>query len=350
MKILEINTEKTWRGGERQTLYTLEGLSDAGNTVFLLCAKGSPLSQKAKNAGFKTIEIKAQAAIFFHLLFHVQNYDIIHVQNAKALIWAVLARFFSRKPVVYTRRVDFVPRGFFTIWKYRKADKIVAISRAIQRILEKQGINDVEVIPSMIKPAIPENENAKKLLTGWVADKKKIIATTAAFVPHKDPRTMVKAIAELKKIRSDFVFLHFGDGELLDEIKQEAEKLNIREYYIFMGFRNDVEDFFPLMNVFVMSSQEEGLGSSVLDAFVNGVAVVTTDAGGLKETVEGCGLLSPVKDERALAENINRLLEDEKLRLSLTAKARLRVDEKYSVKTNIAAYMNLFEKLHPTKL
>ncbi len=345
MNILEINTEKTWRGGERQTLYTVEGLSEAGNTVSLLCVRNSSLALKAKQAEKKIVEIGFQSAVFFHLLFNAKKYDVIHVQNSKALLWVILSKLFHNKPVVYTRRVDFIPKGVLTLWKYKQIDKVIAISEAIRNILENQGMQEIEVIPSMIKEKKLNKENAEKTIQQMGFSEKKIIATTAAFVPHKDPHTMVRAIAELKKTRSDFVFLHFGEGILMQEIKDEVQKLNLEKEYIFMNFRPDAEDFFSVFDVFVMSSQEEGLGSSVLDAFLYEVPVASTDAGGLKETVEGCGLISSVKDYKALAANINQLLDDENLRKSLTEKAKKRVAEKYSVNENTEKYLELFGEI-----
>ena len=345
MNILEINTEKTWRGGERQTLYTVEGLSEKGISVSLLCLQNSLLAIKAKQSGIKLIESGSQSAVFFYLVFNAKKYDVIHVQNSKALIWVVLSKLFHTTPVVYTRRVDFVPKGFLTLWKYKQLNKVVAISEAIREILKTQGIQQVEVIPSMIKQQLLNKENALNTIQQSGFTGKKIIATTAAFVPHKDPYTMVRTIVALKKLRTDFVFLHFGEGELMEEIKAEVQKLNLQQEYIFMGFREDAEDFFLVMDAFVMSSQEEGLGSSVLDAFLHGVPVVSTDAGGLKETVEGFGLLSSVKDFKSLAANINQLLNEESLRKSLTAKAQQRVAEKYSVEKNIQEYVKLFHQI-----
>lgn len=346
MNILEINTEKTWRGGERQTLYTVEGLSEVGNSVSLLCMQKSPLAIRAKKLiRSKLIEVNAQPSAFFHLLFNAEKYDVIHVQNSKAVLWVLFSKLFHKTPVVYTRRVDFVPNGFFTLWKYKQIDKVVAISEAIRKILENQGIQKIEVIPSMIKEKKTDRENAEKTIQQMGLKGKKIIATTAAFVAHKDPDTMVSTIAELKKMRNDFVFLHFGEGILLKEIKEKVEQLNLQQQYIFMGFRPDAEDFFSVFDVFVMSSQEEGLGSSVLDAFLYGVPVASTDAGGLKETVEGCGLISSVKDYKSLAANINRLLNEGDLRKSSVERAKQRVAEKYSIQKNREKYLKLFQEI-----
>src|SRR3546814_12793591 len=77
------------------------------------------------------------------------------------------------------------------------------------------------------------------------------------------------------------------------------------------------------MDVFVLSSRHEALGTSVLDAFLYSVPVVATDAGGLKELLaQGRGLLCPVGDHDALADAIDRVLTDRGLRADMVEQAR----------------------------
>jgi hypothetical protein len=54
MNILELNFEKTWRGGERQTIYNMQGFRDTGFNVSLLCCKDCPLEARAEAEGFET--------------------------------------------------------------------------------------------------------------------------------------------------------------------------------------------------------------------------------------------------------------------------------------------------------
>ena len=78
-----------------------------------------------------------------------------------------------------------------------------------------------------------------------------------------------------------------------------------------MGFHKDVEDYIAAFHVFAMSSQEEGLGSSVLDAFLYNVPVVGTDAGGLKDILaDGRAIMVAKQNGKLLGEAINTLLTD----------------------------------------
>lgn len=346
MKVLEVNTEKTWRGGERQTLYTCKGLLDAGCEVSLLCLKGNPLAQKAKEEGVETIEVASNFSAWQYLVSNSGKYDIVHVQTAKAQTLAVFSKFFHKTPVVYTRRVDFqLKSGGLSLWKYKKTDKLVAISNAIRQIMEKQELTNISVIPSVVIKKHLNKQRAEEFLDKLNLQGKKVVATIAAMVPHKDPLTMVSAIKELKSLRDDFVFLHFGDGELMEEVKTAIELNDLKDVYYPLGYIEGVEDFYAVFDVFVMSSQEEGLGSSVLDAFLYQVPVASTDAGGLKETVEGRGLLSPMHDAKALAQNISKLLDNAELSDELRQRAYQEVKEKYTLEYSTQEYLKLFRSL-----
>ncbi|MEO8759913.1 MAG: glycosyltransferase, partial [Bacteroidia bacterium] len=295
MKILQVNTEKTWRGGERQTLYNIQGFLEQGHEVELLCRKNFPLHQKAKDLDIPIHTISNGLQAILYLIKHGKDFDVIHAQTSSAQMYGVISSLFHKTKVVYTRRVDFVPKGFFTKLKYKRTHKLVAISSAIKTILENFGLKNITVIPDIAIAKKLNKDRAEKLIhfKGW--HNKKIIASVAALVPHKDPLTMVQVIYHLSQMRDDFMFLHFGEGTLQHEVEKEIAHLNISRWYHLMGQIDEVEDFFSIFDVFVMSSQEEGLGSSVLDAFLYKVPVVSTNAGGLQEVVEGNGLVCDVK-------------------------------------------------------
>lgn len=344
MRILEINTEKTWRGGERQTYYNIKGFAKQGEDVTLIALKDYPLAERVSKLGVKVIEVKSNLEAYWYLCRYGRKYDIIHAQTAKAQSLAVFSKPFHKRPVVYTRRVDFIPKGFVSRFKYQRTDQIVAITNAIKNILEKHlSLKGISVITEIVEEKELDLERANSLRQKYSG--KKILATTSALVPHKDPFTMIKAVKELSYLRDDFVFLHFGTGPLMEKAKKLVSELGIENLYKFMGFVENVEDFFAIFDVFVMSSSEEGLGSSVLDAFIYKVPVVSTDAGGLRETVEGCGLLCRVGDYRCLAQSINRVLEDNGLRSKLIEKAYQKARTKHSLEKVTQDYIRLFRQL-----
>ena len=341
--ILQLNFEKTWRGGERQTLYNILGFRDAGLKVHLLCRKHTPLHKAALREGIPVHAFRNIFGAIGFLMFRARGFEVFHAQTSHILTYCVFTRPFHRATVVFTRRVDFVPRGRLTRLKYRLTHHLVGISRAVQQIVADFAGREVALISDAAVARELNPARAKQ----WLAEAGasagvKILGTTAAFVPHKDPLTMVEAIRELRALCSDFVFLHFGDGPLLPAVREKIVAYGLQNHYRLMGFQEAVEDVFSVLDVFVMSSEEEGLGSSVLDAFLYGVPVVATDAGGLRDLLEeGRGLMCPKHDGKALAEALHTLLQHPEMGRQMAAVALGFVQRYHSIPAITGQYLEL---------
>ena len=347
IRILELNFERSWRGGERQTLYSMQGFRDAGVVVELLCRKGCPMEAKALENGFKVRAFSNVIGALFYLIFNGRRYDVLHAQSSHILTYCILAKPFSRAKILFTRRVDFVPRGRMTLLKYKLTDQIVAISSAIKNILETFGAKDVKLISSVSVSKQLNKERAQQILKDQqIPADTFIIGTTAAIVQHKDPLTMVEAIRDLAAVRKDFVFLHFGKGHLEDAVRQKISEYGLENVYRLMGFYENVEDVFSIMDVFAMSSEQEGLGSSVLDAFMYKVPVVSTDAGGLSDLVQGGrGIACGIGQHQQLADGMNTLLDKREVREEVIKRAYDYTCTQHSLEHLTAEYMQLFKRL-----
>ncbi len=138
-----------------------------------------------------------------------------------------------------------------------------------------------------------------------------------------------------------------GEGPLRAALERQIQDLQIPHAVHLLGFRNDVPRLLRALDVFVMSSKEEGLGTSVLDAMAAGVPVAATAAGGIPEMVahEKTGLLSPVADAKSLASNVLRLIRETDLRRSITNGASARLQTQFvvdrMVEGNLAVYSAL---------
>ena len=345
MKILEINTESSWRGGERQTYLNMEGLREMGVEVDLLATLGSELSIKSQYANFQTFTIKNRWGGIKFLLKNGSNYDILHAQTSKAQLLAILTKPFHQKIIVYSRRVNFPIRGFLTKLKYFFTDKVVAITEEVEKNLENFGVKNVSVITDIVENQAINTKRAFGFVekNGW--QNKKIIATVAAFTEEKDPLTLVDSIVHLSKLRNDFVFLHFGEGKLKPTIMQRVQDLGINDLYQFVGYHDDIQDFYAIFDIFVLTSRQEGLGSSILDAFMQCVPVVATRAGGITETVENLGILCDIGDSKQIAKSIDKLLNDSSLKTDFTERAYQIATTKHNIKTVSNQYLTIFNGL-----
>ena len=306
MRILEINTEKSWRGGEKQTLLTTEGLLQQGHDVTLVCIKNSALHEKARSKKIPHVALASNGLLFFYLLFFGHKYSIVHTHTPKALTPCILAKLFLNAKVVFSRRHYRVPSSFISKWKYNAADYITAVSEYIKTRLINKGIRSpIEVIYDASIRISPNPARIQHEFSRFTASGKKIIATVAALESEKDPFTLLNAIEKLSNERDDFIFLHFGSGSLENQIKQAITDRNMESVYYCIGQTSSVEELYSMFDIFVMSSKNEGFGSSVIDAFLNKVAVVSTNAGGLKELVSGRGYVAETENAQSLFEQLN---------------------------------------------
>src|SRR5258706_5364793 len=182
MKILELNFEKNWRGGERQTLYNMMGFRDASVEVHLVCRKDSPLEVMAAKAGFVVHPFGSTIGVNFFLLSNGWRYDFLHAQTSQILTYCVFTKFFHRTKIVFTRRVHFLQKGFFTAAKYRFTDKIIAISPSVKKTLEAfTGRKDIEVISDMVVKRNPDVARAQERIERLKIDGRHVIASVSAF-------------------------------------------------------------------------------------------------------------------------------------------------------------------------
>jgi len=348
MRILQLNLERGWRGGERQVLLTLRELRRAGHETALLARRGAELAQRALAEGHTVHECSGAAGLCAALLRHGRAYDILHAQTANTLSWLALLKGWLRRPVVFTRRTAFTKSGGMarTIWKWRRADALVAISQAAAAQPRSLGLS-VSIIPSAVEASPANPVHCSEFAARLGLRGRRVLATAAALTREKDPCTLVRAVHELGKNRDDFVFVHLGaEGGAAEPARQLVAELGLQERYLFAGFEPAVEDLYALMDVFVLSSRAEALGTSVLDAFLRRVPVAATNAGGLKESLaDGRGLDCEVGDHMALARAMARLLDDEALRQSVIEKAYAYVVREHGPAHMAERYIELYQGL-----
>jgi glycosyltransferase involved in cell wall biosynthesis len=351
MRILQLNFERGWRGGERQTLYCMRRFRDAGHAVSLLARAGGALAARARDEGFEVIEQASLPGVCAYLLRHGRRFNILHAQTANMMTWlAALKPILGGAPIVFTRRTAFEVkhRESRTAWKWRKADVLVAISQAAAAEPRRLGL-EVVVIPSAIEPKPVNQAHVDRIRAQFDLAGRKVLATAAALTPDKDPLTLIRAVHVLRELRSDFVFLHCGGGGAVEaQARQLVRELGLEKHYLFGGFQAGIEDIYRIMDGFVISSRSEALGSSVLDAFLYRVPVASTDAGGLKEVLDqGRGLLCPVGDHEALGKAMHQLLNDPSLCAAMVEKAYTYVRAEHDVEIMGQRYLEQFARLLP---
>lgn len=357
---IHIDTATSWRGGQNQVLLTALGLRAAGHRTLLVAHPDGELRRRAQE-GLDFIplapshELDLKAGWKLSRLLNRLKPDLVHAHDPHAVSMAALALSMSSiapaPPLVISRRVDFhLKANSFSRWKYRQAAAFIAASDAIARILQGDGIDPSRIVTvhegvdvAHIAHVPPLSVHAEL----WLPTHAPVVMNVGALVPHKGQSHLVDAAAAVLRDVPDARVVILGEGALRSALEQRVRHLHLEKHVVLPGFRADVLALLKTADVFVMSSETEGLGTSVLDAMACSKAVIGTTAGGIPEVVEHgvTGLLVPPRDPAALAHAIVMLLTDVPLRLTMGAAGLARVRERFTVERMIEGTLAVYERV-----
>lgn len=173
-----------------------------------------------------------------------------------------------------------------------------------------------------------------------------VVGLVGMFHSNKGHHDFLASASKIVERRPDVRFVLVGDGELREELKNLTVDLKLEDRVVFAGQREDMPAVLSMIDVWVSASYTESFGTGVVEAMAAGRAIVCTRSGGPEETLDDgvTALMVPPGDPRAMAEAIERFLDDEKLRLQFGRRAA-REAEKYEVSEMVARIEELYEDL-----
>lgn len=173
----------------------------------------------------------------------------------------------------------------------------------------------------------------------------KHIVTVGRFVPQKDYRTLIRTIAQLKALRSDFVVDIVGYGEEEQNIVAWIKEFGV-EGSVNLNIKPDnVQDIIRDADIYLSTSLFEGTSNSIMEAMNWSLPVVATDVGDNSHLIaEGVsGMLHPIGDAEGMAKSLDRLLGSADLRNRMGANSNRNLRENYTVELFEERYIDLIE-------
>ena len=282
MRVLHIDTAMEFRGGQRQLAYLLAerpGDGWAGVEVGPFAAERGPPNVPLHPGNDPRNLLR---------LWHATrsgDWDLVAAHTPHALG----ACFLVGTPLVAHRRVDFPVRD---VWKWRRADRIIAVSAAVAAVLARQGLT-ADVVHDGVR--VPDDgESAESIwergCVGSVAAGARaavqgpLVVAIGALVPHKGHALLLEAMAGLPGR-----LVVAGEGGLHASLRARALRPDLAGRVALPGQVSGVGALLRAADVFVHPSREEGLGQVVLEAMSCGCRVVVTEVGGLSEALGPCG-------------------------------------------------------------
>jgi glycosyltransferase involved in cell wall biosynthesis len=147
--------------------------------------------------------------------------------------------------------------------------------------------------------------------------------------------------------RDNVTFLLVGHGPENASLRAEIERLGLGPRVRLPGFRPDGRRLLGLLDLYLMSSEFEGMPIALLEALALGKPVVATPVGGIPELVQHGqeGFLAPVGAVEKLAEDTLKLLDDEPLRLQMGQRGAEKVAGRFHLKQRVQAIEALYLEL-----
>jgi len=211
------------------------------------------------------------------------------------------------------------------------------------RIVRVHGVGvDLE----RFAPADAETRRGMRRRLGYGMDDQ-LLFYAAEFNKNKNQRMLIEALALLKDEFPRARLLLAGDGPLRPACEALAVRLGVGDRTHFLGFRPDIADWLPSLDIAVASSYREGLPVNVLEAMACGLPVVATSNRGHRELVNDgrSGWLVPPGDARQMADRIRRLLLNPRDRAAFGGAGREIVSSAYGLDTVMAEMRAIYASI-----
>ncbi len=389
MRIAHIITRLILGGAQENTLITCRELAKRGHDVTLITGPAlgpeGDLYEKTRNAEFETVilnelvrpinPVKDMVTYFeMRRLLKKIKPDIIHTHSAKA---GIIGRYVGDSLLGKFGHEN-TPATVHTIHGHSfhpyQSELLNRMYVAIERRTAKKTDAFISVADKMTEEAL-ENKigTADRFTTAYsaidmeeyvrgyseqevkdfrrkygISEQATVLVTVARLAPYKGHEFIINAAKQLMSKNENCVWLLIGDGELIDQIKDQIKLNSLRYNFIFTGLLRPEQ--IPLAlhssDILVHASLREGLARVLPQAMLCSKPVVTFDIGGAAEVVNSdTGRLIEPKDIAGLVSACQELIGNPELRRELGENGKNSVVEKFSPKAMVDTIEKVYHKL-----
>ena len=357
VRILLLTDSDAFAGTEQHMLTLAVALKIQDQQVYIGCPSGSPLANRCLDSGISTANIEKNGAVDFKAVLHLVAFvkqncvDIVHVHNGRTALIARLAKvLYPSLTVLFTQHfiaptsasrsgiskfVSNVVHSFIAAG----LDHIICISAAVEDAIDLRSDAYTTCSKSVIwngietghlkVPSCEEIQNLRDELQ--IPPSAKVVLSASRLEPEKSVGLIIYTFASMCKDDQNIILIIAGIGSQLRELSYLVTQLEITPNVRFVGFRTDVSSLMYMADVFVIASEAEPFGLSILESMSLGTPVVAANSGGPREIIDDCltGYLFVPGDVNDLHTAINRCLNLESA-IDLTDRAKQVVTSKFS--------------------
>ena len=321
-------------------------LKAQSQNVEFITFKGRGFGDHVRSVGFQSTDVKVRLKIdplaIAQIARHIRRnkVEIVHAHLSTSTVNACLAARLARVPGLATvhgmsGKLSFVP-----------CTHLIAVSAEVRQHLVNQGVHEskISIVPNglQFKGLAPEARAQARRSIG-LPDDVPVLGTTARLTPLKGVDYALSAFARVLQDFPNAHYIVFGEGDQRAELQELATSLGVSSQVHWMGYRHDVPELLPALDVFVFPTLREAMGIAVVEAMAAGIPTVANAIGGIPEVVvPETGFLVPPADPVAMADQITLLLRDGPLRQTMGEAAMARARTEYSAQRMAARTLGVY--------
>ncbi|MFQ5901527.1 MAG: glycosyltransferase family 4 protein [Thermodesulfobacteriota bacterium] len=356
MKVLHIITRLD-RGGPPEVLFRLaKDTKQKGVDVVILTGPSKEPEEELKGFEERTgipvhliLQLRRKVSplrdllALFSLIMAIkkESPDIIHTHTSKAgFIGRIAGRICGIKSIVHTPH-GHILYGYFgkhKTWFFVQLERIASCfckkiitltsfekDDYIRLNIAKEG----QLVPihcGVEVKQLTQKDSKVRSIKDELGFEGKLIGWVGRFVEIKGCFDFIDACKIVAEDFNGVGFLMVGDGDLMSKIKEKVNQLPFKDRFFLPGYRKDIQRIMSGVDIYVLTSLNEGLGLVLVEAMAAGKPVVATNVGGVSEVVlDGkTGILVPPEEPEVIAAAIERLLTNPDLMKSFGRTGRER--------------------------
>lgn len=352
------------RGGAETLLVETLKKHDAGkyefHFIYFLPWKNQLVEELKTNGGFVyNIPAKNNLKILFSapkLINYCKENQInlIHCHLPWAGFLGRLVKNILKIPVFYTEhnkqeRYHFLTK-FLNKISFNQQSTAIAVSKDVEKSIQENihpKIPVITVLNGVNTDFYKEDVEIKNKIKAefGIPEDAFVIGAICVFRVQKRLDKWLEIFSEVYKTNPKVRGILVGAGPTFDEVEKKRDELGLKDVVLMPGLKTNSSYWYKSFDIFLMSSAFEGLPLALLEAMSSSCAIVTTNAGGVKEVIrqEEDGLIRDVTDYALLSGDIQNLIGNTELLLKYKSAARKRVVEKFSIIEMVQQLENIYQ-------
>ena len=346
-------------GAEKQLLLLLKNINKASFHVEVCCLDGQgPFTTAVSSLGIKFFSFKRKSSFDVYRLFSLyklikqNDYDLLVSFCWSANQYSRIASFFTNKKHIACERGHDYKKNSLENKILKLLDpismKIVFNSRVQMESYRKYIKDKPERLLCIYNSVNIYQVNQLAIEHFYkkfsIDNNKKIIGTVGNFSEHKNFDMFIEVCENIHKKYKNISFIAIGDGPQRKKYENIIRYKKLEKVIITTGYINDIYEIISLFDIFLLTSDWEGMPNVIMEAMAGKVPVVSTSIDGCKELIDDKknGFLVKKNDIEHMCSNVQILIEQEDVYNEVVSNAFEKISKNYTTGNMIKDYEALF--------